>query len=126
MMSPVSKYDFTLKSIALRAKNTISKWELSLCDVQLPLKMHYVKHPRLESILSLDFNKHGKTLYYSIFYPFCYTGGGSHLLYIEGFQYRGKMDIIDTKYVGIWTGSEDLYKKIIVFIRHFYSSISNM
>ena len=54
-------------------------------------------HPRLESILSLDFNNHGKTLYYSIFYPFCYTVGGSHLLYIEGFQYRGKMDIIYTK-----------------------------
>ena len=57
----------------------------------------YTNHPRLESILSLDFNNHGKTLYYSIFYPFCYTVGGSHLLYIEGFQYRGKMDIIYTK-----------------------------
>ena len=47
-------------------------------------------HPRLESILGLDFNQHGKTLYYSILYPFCYTVGVSRLLQIEGFGYREK------------------------------------
>ena len=39
-----------------------------------------ILHPWLESILGLDFNQHGKTLYYSILYPFCYTVGVSRLL----------------------------------------------
>ena len=61
----------------------------------------------MESILGLDFNEHGKTLYYSIFCPFCYTVGVSHFLFMEGFPYRGKMDIIYTKLwdferVSIW------------------------
>ena len=72
-------------------------------------------HPRLESILGLDFNKHGKTLYYSIFYPFCYTGGGSlfvhcievHISKIK--RVRGKMDIIYTK---LW-GNLDRVSKFI-------------
>ena len=68
-------------------------------------------HPQLESILGLDFNNHGKTLYYSILYPFCYTVGVSRLLQIEGFGYREKMDIIYTK---SWeTGSQYLYKKLV-------------
>ena len=59
--------------------------------------MRGMTHPPLESILGLDFNEHGKTLYYSIFCPFCYTVGVSHFLFMEGFPYRGKMDIIYTK-----------------------------
>ena len=62
----------------------------------MPYKTNFM-HPPLESILGLDFNEHGKTLYYSIFCPFCYTVGVSHFLFMEGFPYRGKMDIIYTK-----------------------------
>ena len=82
------------------------------------------RHPPLESILGLDFNEHGKTLYYSIFCPFCYTVGVSHFLFMEGFPYRGKMDIIYTK---LWdferVSQYDLYR-IIVFITHLYSGNS--
>ena len=84
----------------------------------------FVYHPPLESILDLDFNEHGKTLYYSIFCPFCYTVGVSHFLFMEGFPYRGKMDIIYTK---LWdferVSQYDLYR-IIVFITHLYSGNS--
>ena len=76
--------------------------------------------PPLESILGLDFNEHGKTLYYSILCPFCYTVGVSHFLLMEGFPYVG--------YVGFWEGplrvsQYGLYKNI-VFITHFHSGLS--
>ena len=96
-----------------------------LADVGIEITLWYiVPHPPLESILGLDFNEHGKTLYYSIFCPFCYTVGVSHFLFMEGFPYRGKMDIIYTKLwdferVSIW-----FIQTNIVFITHFYSGLS--
>ena len=103
-----------------REINTISRDFFRFPRIQKVRK----KHPPLESILGLDFNEHGKTLYYSIFCPFCYTVGVSHFLFMEGFPYRGKMDIIYTK---LWdferVSQYDLYR-IIVFITHLYSGNS--
>ena len=67
------------------------------------------KHPPLESILGLDFNEHGKTLYYSIFIHFV-TQEEDHTFCswrdFKDKESRGeKWTSFTQKYGGIWTGS---------------------